>query len=79
MGPQGLVFCPRDWEVEVMPSSPFVPTDLVFSVCAKFVLPSLSRSVTLGERRAGSGGLRTGLWLRGAPSTSFLAVRSIAV
>lgn len=71
MGPQGLVFWPRDWEVEVMPSSPSVPTHVVFSVCARFVLPSLSRPVILGERRAGPGGLRTGLWL--------LAVRSIAV
>lgn len=79
MGPQGLVFYPRDWEVEVMPFSPSVPTDVVFSVCARFVLPSLSRCVILGERRAGLGDVRTGLWLHGAPSTSFLAVESVAV
>lgn len=76
MRAQGLVFYPRDWEVEVMPSSPSVPTDVVFSVCAKFIPLQIC---DLGERRARPGGLRTGLWLHGAPSTSFLVVKSIAV
>lgn len=74
----------RDWcfsletgKLKLCPLAPLFQ-NVVFSVYAKFVLPSISRSVILGERRAGPGGLRIGLWLQGAPSTNFLAVRSIA-